>query len=370
MSGKRKIFYVVLPILSCLIGVLLVEIGLALFYPIPFSLEKNMYFEPDPYTGYRHKPLSSGHYPTGIDAIANSRGHRDDEIEIPKPPGVFRILMLGDSFTVGANIEQAEAYPQVLEQILNRPNGPRIEVVNSGVGGWSPYQYTEYLKNYGAQFEPDLAVVGLFVGNDIYVDRFSADQTMSAVLGRRVTRGAAKDWRTTLRVLAYENSHIYRALMRIKPHDMSFARKNCSDFDEIHLAIQKERISAHIAQPSGEEKRMLDGNMAELGRMQAIADEMGIKLLVVILPDENQINSALQAQLIPPERLADYDFDMPQKYIRDYLAAQGIASLDLLDVIRSDERCLFMNDTHWIPAGHRLVAEQIRDYLQANGLVP
>jgi len=238
MSGVRKSFYIILPLLSCLIGILLIELGLALFYPIPFSLEKNMYFEPDPYTGYRHKPLARGHYPTGIDAIANSRGHRDDEVDIPKPPGIFRILMIGDSFTVGANVEQAEAYPQQLEQILNGPDGPKIEVVNSGVGGWGPFQYTEYLKNYGAQFEPDLVVVGLFVGNDIYLDRFSVDQTLSAVLGRRVTRGAADDWWTTSRVIAYEHSHVYRALMRIKPNDLDFGRQDCADFSEIYLAVQ------------------------------------------------------------------------------------------------------------------------------------
>jgi len=370
MSGVRKSFYIVLPIISVLVGILLLEAGLALFYPIPFSLEKNMYFEPDPYTGYRQKPLGRGHYPTGIDAIANSRGHRDAEVDVPKPEGVFRILMIGDSFTVGANVEQEDAYPQQLERLLNDTSEARVEVVNSGVGGWSPFQYAEYLNHYGAEFEPDLVVVGVFVGNDILVDRFSVGQTRTAVLGRRIPRQAALNRLTALRVLAYENSHIFRALMRIKPNDMNFGRADCEDFSEIFLAIQRERVDVHLAQQTDERARLVDGNVAQLVRMQSIARDMGAGFLVVILPDENQINPALQAQIIPADKLDDYDFGMPQESLRAGLLLNGIASLDLLDVIRSDERCLFMNDTHWIPDGHLLAAEQIRDYLRASGLAP
>ena len=370
MTGAHRSLYILLPVISCLFGILLIELGLAIFYPIPFSLEKNMYFEPDPYTGFRHKALSQGSYPTGIDALANSRGHRDAEVEIPKPAGIFRILMIGDSFTVGANVEQSEAYPQQLERILNAGAGGKFEVVNAGVGGWSPFQYAEFLEHYGELYQPDLVLVGLFVGNDIYLDRFAVEQTLTAVLGRRVSREAVLNRWTTLRILAYENSHTARALMRIKPDNMNFVRDDCTDFTEYYVAIQKKRIDAHKAKPTGEESQLAIANVAELKRMQSIANEMGVKLLVVVLPDENQINPALQEQVIPADEQREYDFNMPQKFLQDIFETQDIASLDLLDVIRSDERCLYMNDTHWVPAGHLLVAEQIRDYLRSSGLVP
>ena len=166
MSKARSSFYILIPLLSCVIAVLLVEAALALFYPIPFSLEKNMYFEPDPYTGFRNKPLSRGYYPNGIEANANSRGHRDAEVAVPKPEGVFRILAIGDSFTVGANVEAAEAYPEVIERLLNE-RGVNVEVVNAGTGGWSPFQYAQYYEHYGQEFEPDLILVGFFVGKNI-----------------------------------------------------------------------------------------------------------------------------------------------------------------------------------------------------------
>jgi hypothetical protein len=370
MSQPRKSFYILLPIISCGFALLLAEAGLALFYPIPYSLEKNMYFEADPYTGFRHKPDGVGFYPNGIVARANKSGNRDDDVAFPKPAGVFRILMIGDSFTVGANVEQEEAYPQVLERILNQPGQPTVEVVNTGVGGWSPFQYAEFLEHYGAAYEPDLVLVGLFVGNDIYIDRFDAEQTLTAVLGRRVSREAAQSRWIKLRVFAYENSHIARALMAKSPDDMNFDRQDCGDFLDYYIAVQTNRVHSHLAEPSAELLQQADANIAEIVRMQKAAAGMGAGLVVAILPDENQINPLLQQRVIPESELAAYDFDMPQRYLLERFAANGIATLDLLDPIRSDERCLYMNDTHWVPAGHQLVAEQLGAFLQASGLLP
>ena len=372
MTASRRSFYIILPIVSCLLGLLLVEALLAVFYPIPYSLEVNMYFESDPYTGYRHKPDTTGMYQADMPARANSQGNRDEPVAIPKPPGVFRILLIGDSFTVGANVQEAEAYGQVLERLLNQPGGRKIEVVNTGVGGWNPFQYAQFLEHYGPQYEPDLILVGLFVGNDIYLDQFSVDRTLTAVMGRRVSRPAAAKPGIGLRVWVYEHSHLYRALMSSKPEDQTYIRPegDCAAFTDLYIAIQKERVSAHLAAPSPEALAVMDKSIAEIGKMQTLAAQMGASLVVAIIPDENQLSAALQARVIPPAELANYDFEMPQRYLRERFAEMGINTLDLLDVFRSDPRCLYMNDTHWVPAGHMLVAEQIQNYLRTGQLVP
>jgi hypothetical protein len=372
MSGVRKSFYVILPILSCLFAVLLVELLLAVFYPIPYSLEVNMYFESDPYTGYRHKPDTVGLYQADMPARANRQGNRDAPVAIPKPPGVFRILLIGDSFTVGANVQEADAYGQVLEGLLNASGKQQFEVVNTGVGGWNPFQYAQFLEHYGAQYEPDLVLVGLFVGNDVYLDQFSVDQTLTAVMGRRVTREAAAKPAIGLRVWVYEHSHIYRALISSKPEDESYVRPegDCAAFTDIYIAIQKQRLPAHFARPSPELLGVMDNSITEIGKMQLLSEQLGARLVVVIIPDENQLNPALQGRIIPAAQLADYDFDMPQHYLRKRFAEQGIPTLDLLDVFRNDARCLYMNDTHWVPAGHALVAEQIYEFLRTSKLVP
>ena len=70
--------------MECVLTLGAVELGLAIFHPVPYSIESNMYFEADPYTGYRLKPGGIGHYQMGIPAVANSHGHRDVEVTLKK----------------------------------------------------------------------------------------------------------------------------------------------------------------------------------------------------------------------------------------------------------------------------------------------
>ncbi len=372
MSARRSIFKIILPLLSALFAIALVELALVLFYPIPYSLERNMYFEPDPHTGYRHRPLGEGFYPNGVEARANSLGFRDDEVTLTKAEGVFRILSLGDSFTVGANVEQDQAYPQVLEGLLNSrsQNGKRIEVINAGVGGYDTFHYAQFVEHYAGQYDPDLILIGFFVGNDTYSRFSSVAETRTAVLGRRVNRDAGKGLSLLLKVWAYENLNIARALVNRGPANIQFARESCDQFADYYLAVQEKRVVNHVARPSAEQRRYMQANMAQLGRIQLYAATNNIPMVVALLPDENQINQALQSIVIPAAELAAYDFDMPQTALRNIFEQEEITYVDLLEDFRSDQRCLYMDDTHWIAIGHALAAEKIAAFLTAGSYLP
>ncbi len=96
----------------------------------------------------------------------NSEGFRDGEFPRAKPPSVFRILCLGDSWTFGANVEQERAYPQQLRALLAREfPGANFEVLNLGVLGYSSYQGLELLRRRGVTMTSDLVVIG-FAMND------------------------------------------------------------------------------------------------------------------------------------------------------------------------------------------------------------
>jgi lysophospholipase L1-like esterase len=91
----------------------------------------------------------------------NSRGFRGPEFTKEKQPGVVRILCLGDSWTFGANVDDAAAWPRRLEARLAEEYGPaRFEVLNLGVMGYSSFQGLELLRRTGMELDPDLVLIG------------------------------------------------------------------------------------------------------------------------------------------------------------------------------------------------------------------
>ncbi|RME83005.1 MAG: hypothetical protein D6775_09290, partial [Caldilineae bacterium] len=126
---------------------------------------------------------------------------------------------------------------------------------------------------------------------------------------------------------------------------------------------QRERMPTHLKRSPEREAAMANA-LAQIGRIKALANAEDIPVVVVLLPDENQINPALQDAILDPAERDNYDFDMPQSMLREMFGEMGIPTIDLLPAFRDDPRCLYMNDTHWTPEGHRLAAEHIADELR------
>jgi hypothetical protein len=95
----------------------------------------------------------------------NHDGLRDREHRLAKPPGVRRIICLGDSTTAGYRIRPQEAYPQVLQDLLDAL-GERAEVFNVALGGWSTRQERIAYRRIARKYHPDDVLVGVCL-NDI-----------------------------------------------------------------------------------------------------------------------------------------------------------------------------------------------------------
>jgi hypothetical protein len=97
----------------------------------------------------------------------NSFGIRGPEYAMPKPDGVFRIVVIGDSFTMGSGVREEEAYPALLETMLNDTKpGRRYEVINLGLGGLNLKGSVTRLEQIGLRYQPDMIAYG-WTYNDI-----------------------------------------------------------------------------------------------------------------------------------------------------------------------------------------------------------
>jgi lysophospholipase L1-like esterase len=95
----------------------------------------------------------------------NARGWKDREHTLAKPPGVFRIVVLGDSYTYGL-VPIDQQYTTRLEALLRQNGRPESEVISIGVSGWGTDQALEALIAEGVRYEPDL-VIYQFCSNDL-----------------------------------------------------------------------------------------------------------------------------------------------------------------------------------------------------------
>jgi lysophospholipase L1-like esterase len=117
----------------------------------------------------------------------NSFGFRGPEVRREKPPGTYRVALLGDSFAFGWGVKEDEIFARTLQDLLQaellhrgtrtgqysgiNPELRKVEVLNFGVPGYSTFQEVALLKQTAMAFTPDVVIV-YFVENDFGLPYF------------------------------------------------------------------------------------------------------------------------------------------------------------------------------------------------------
>lgn len=102
----------------------------------------------------------------GYPVETNRFGFRERDFAVPKPSGLFRVMVIGDSLTWGGGLRADQRYTAVCEECWSRDqSGGRAEILNFGIIGSPTTVQRDTLKRYGPIVQPDLVVVG-FCFND------------------------------------------------------------------------------------------------------------------------------------------------------------------------------------------------------------
>ena len=91
----------------------------------------------------------------------NAWGMRDEAYAAEKPPGVFRVALVGDSIAAGWGVDDRSGFEPLLERAWDdraRGDGGRVEVLNFAVPGHGPGQRWTHFSTVGWAFDPDLVV--------------------------------------------------------------------------------------------------------------------------------------------------------------------------------------------------------------------
>jgi hypothetical protein len=118
-------------------------------------------FDTEPELVYEYKPNLDVFF-KGVRFRTNSRGMRDMEYALAKPPGTYRVAVLGSSFTLPVGVEIEDAFHSLLEERCSRERVPaRCEFLNFAVGMHGPSQFLAMLRYRALAFEPDLVLVSV-----------------------------------------------------------------------------------------------------------------------------------------------------------------------------------------------------------------
>jgi hypothetical protein len=154
-------------VLGALLAVVTIEIGLrAIGYGSISMLAygRNHYSHDLPEIGYAGRPNVEGiQSREGISEVRfNSHGFHDvDHVRTPTL-GTFRLVVIGNSYTMADQVVRADGYVSRLESELTRCPAlasRKIETVNLGVDGYTIHQQYLVLRDYGLSLSPDFVLL-------------------------------------------------------------------------------------------------------------------------------------------------------------------------------------------------------------------
>jgi hypothetical protein len=184
MKPIKKGLFILVTLALCL---LLLEVGLRLFYYKSLNIVSKPFGVriPHPTRGWtlaswKKFIIQTLDYTTKIQI--NSKGLNDIEHQYQPLPGIFRIVVLGDSMMEALQVDLHDSLPRLLEKKLKQR---RVEVINFGVGGYGTTQEYLYLKEEALKYKPNLVLMEIFPLNDIMNNSWALEKELMKQEGLR-----------------------------------------------------------------------------------------------------------------------------------------------------------------------------------------
>jgi lysophospholipase L1-like esterase len=407
MIVKEWLIRLTLITFGFIIPIVALEIGLSRFDP------HKTYFaaRPDKYIGWKGIPYGEEKFRFGsisVDIKMNSHGFRDIERNYEKEKDVFRIVVLGDSFTEALQVPLEQTFPYILEEKLNSEINKKYEVINLGISGFGTAQEYLTLKHYGLKYQPDFVILAFFIGND-FIDN---SLTLSAgdpnpkpyfVLNNgklegipfkikepRTKRGVIEDlWEKLFPNTYYlvygkiaETPWLANFLWKIGIKNSTSAlidksKKSESKTSEINTLW----YDVYSEDYTPEWQEAWDVTKALILELKNELEMNKIRFLVVVIPDELEFRHDKWDEILdknPQMRTLKYDLRKPENILSNFFDANKIGYLLLRPEFQKysketgkDLHFHYSYDhLHWNAKGHALTAELIYRKLKDDKLVP
>ena len=307
----------------------------------------------DPYLGYLYPAGARSNLEQTNVRFAfqmDSHGFRN----IGTWPARADVVAVGDSWVFSYGVNDNETWTHQVEQSL-----PGTRVINLGMSGFGPEQYTRAYQRYGAPLHPKVLLYGIFAGNDL------KDTDDFARWLEAGSPGNYNVWRTAARVRQLNTPIIGKSYVVLLVRESWKNRKarfgsrtvTWKDGQQLRLTgnlYRKESFHAHPGDPQ------FQGAMGSLERARSFAAQHGTKVVVLLFPTKEEIYLPLLNQPVP----------RPLDAFPAELARRGIDYIDFSGPFTAQAKAgrsiYFELDPHPNRAGYALIAHTVSEYLQGH----
>lgn len=386
---KKFIKYIFLIAMGTLMGIAVLEIAVRVFLgakPETYLREFSRYH---PILGWEKTPNKEGYFRRGdalIHEKMNSKGLRDREYPYEKADSIFRILVLGDSFTEGYDVNVDDLFTEILETELNRQQQhQRYEIINAGTGGYSTDQEHLFFQIEGYKYRPDIVVLMTYLTNDVYYNlqpkygnyfkplfEQSGDslKLIETPLSQPAVSESAKNIFRHLALYPIVSNIIlthFPTLARCM-HNLGWISKSTMDVAVADPNGKTYPASFEIYAKEYDASTDHAWKVTELiiGNLKRSVENTGASLVVCAIPDKFEIDSAAWTRTQSIYRVNDsiWDIHKPRKQLAAICEARDIAYIDLAQCFTAtNDKVPLYNGVHWNEEGNRMAADCLKKHL-------
>jgi hypothetical protein len=296
----------------------------------------------------------------------NSSGYRNDFNFGPKPPGTFRIVMIGTSMVAGFRVPREETFGALLPPELSRLTGRRIELLNEGMPWRSPRMTAlHYDDVFGPK--PDLI---LWVLSPIDIEKSPAEWAAQKDGGshgepRHVSVIARADLAAQAFAGSIENTFGYPQTITLL---RDFLYGSASQYVKSSLNSSKYQKNFLKTEPGAEWQQRIAEFDLSAASLETQASKEGVPVVAVLLPDRTQV-AMISMMGDWPKGFDPYKLN---NELRAAITSHGGIYLDILPDFRSvlnPQRGYFAVDGHLDAHGHEIITGMLARAL-TSGAVP
>lgn len=312
----------------------------------------------------------------------NSYGLRDREYPLEKPKDVYRILMLGDSYTFGIGNNLEDTFSKILEKKLQADfPGRKIEVINGGCSSYSPLLEYLFLVYKGLALQPD-AVVLNYDMSDVQDDYKYGQVAIRDAEGKPLKvppvdvqyyyREIKKGYKSDFAFL--ERSELYQFVMK-RYYQLKGQRDAPSFYQQAQIVagnIEYDR-DLPMREGAGDWKPHFENSAQNLERIQALLKDRNIRFAIAVYPYGNLVN---EKEWALGRKLRGFDEKIYSTRLFDYLEefcrARGIPFLNMKTAFEAskDFPLFYPYDGHFTPAGNQVAASALEEFLLKTNWIP